>query len=200
MNALHLFILFFEKEFSMAINVKQIIADAIIELTEEKPLAKITVSNIIERAGTGRQTFYNHFKDKNDLIYWIFCRTLIGERELISKADYFSYLENLYNEAQKYRNFLKQACALDGQNSLSEAIYTRTYRYYKSYIVKNYGNEVLTDELEYALQFNAYGASNTYILWTKAGMPGTGTEQARYALRCMPPIIRQYLPLKQQVI
>ena len=123
----------------------------------------------------------------------------VFHRELISKAGCCSYLENLYNEAQKYRNFLKQACALDGQNSLSEAIYTRTYRYYKSYIVKNYGSEVLTEELEYALQFNAYGASNTYILWTKAGMPGTGTQQARYALRCMPPIIRQYLPLKQPI-
>jgi AcrR family transcriptional regulator len=47
----------------MAINVKRLLANALIELSEEKPLAKITVTDIVNRAGAGRQTFYNHFRE-----------------------------------------------------------------------------------------------------------------------------------------
>jgi len=181
----------------MAINVKRLLANALIELTDEKPLAKITVCNIVQRAGTGRQTFYNHFKDKNDLIYWIFCGTLIGERRILQTSGYFAYLAHLYTEAQKYRNFMKQACAMDGQNSLSEAIRLQTYNYYKKYIIDHYGKENIDESIEFALQFNAYGASSLYIVWVKAGMPGTGERQAEHALHCMPHDIKQYLPLDQ---
>ena len=59
------------------------IANTLLALTEEMPLDKISVSAIVKKAGIGRQTFYNHFIDKNDLIYWIFLRTLSGEKELM---------------------------------------------------------------------------------------------------------------------
>ena len=42
----------------MAIDVKKLFADAIIELSNEKPLSKVTVTDIVKRVGTGRQTFY----------------------------------------------------------------------------------------------------------------------------------------------
>jgi len=182
----------------MAINVKLLLANAIIELSAEKPLSKITVSDVVAKAGTGRQTFYNHFKDKNDLIYWIFCRTLKGEKKILQTAGYFAYLKNLYSEAQNYSRFLKQACALEGQNSLSEAIYEQTYTYYKNYIIEHYGKEAITADLEFSLQFNAHGAASMYIKWADAGMPGTGEEQAILALKCMPYSIKQYLPLDDE--
>lgn len=181
----------------MAINVKKLLADALIELSDEKPLSKITVCDIVTRAGTGRQTFYNHFKDKNDLIYWIFCKTLGGERTIMNTSGCFAYLSHLYSEAQHNRNFFRQACAMDGQNSLSEAIYNQTYTYYKNYIINNYGKSTIDDNLEFSLQYNAHGASNMYISWALAGMPGTGEQQAMQALHCMPADIKQYLPLNQ---
>lgn len=182
----------------MAINVKWLFANSLIELSKEKSLAKITVSDIVNRAGAGRQTFYNHFRDKNDLITWIFRRTLAGERELVETSGYFAYLTKLYQEAQKYGHFLMQACKLAGQNSLSEAIIQQTYNYYKRYILEHYGSEVFDEELEYALMFNAYGASSLYVQWAEAGMPGPAVTQARYALRCMPERIKTYLPLSAE--
>lgn len=43
------------------------LGDAIMELIEEKPFEKITVQDVLDRAGVGRATFYSHFSDKNDL-------------------------------------------------------------------------------------------------------------------------------------
>lgn len=178
----------------MANSIKLSIADALLSLCEEMPLEKITVSTIVTRAHVGRQTFYNHFMDKNDLIYWIFKRTLSGEKELIEHAGLYAYLTKLYRDAQKYRNFLKEACKQEGQNSLAEAIFNQTYRYYKNYIIKRHGERAITDDLEYALKFNAHGATALYVEWASQGMTGPAEQQARLALACMPQSVRELLP------
>ena len=179
----------------MAINIKHYLADALIELSLERPLSKTTVRDITSKIGAGRQTFYNHFKDKNDLIYYIFLQTLAGERDILETSGFYAYLVALYAKAQKNSHFFKEAVKLTGQNSLAEAIYNQTYKYYKRCIQRYSGQTEIDDQMEYALQFNACGASNLYIKWAEAGMPGSATEQASYALHCIPECIKQYLPL-----
>ena len=90
----------------MAIDVKKLFADAIIELSNEKPLSKVTVTDIVKRVGTGRQTFYNHFLDKNDLIFWIFHRTLRGEKRIIEASGFYAYLLSIYEKAKLNQPFL----------------------------------------------------------------------------------------------
>lgn len=46
---------------------KQAIQDTFWELLEEKPFAKITVRDIVERCEVNRNTFYYHFRDIPDL-------------------------------------------------------------------------------------------------------------------------------------
>ncbi len=41
---------------------------ALIELILEKPIDKVTVQQVLDRAKVGRSTFYLHFRDKNDLL------------------------------------------------------------------------------------------------------------------------------------
>ena len=48
------------------------IAESFVALTEGKPPEKISVSDIIARAGKNRKTFYYHFENKDKLIQWIF--------------------------------------------------------------------------------------------------------------------------------
>jgi AcrR family transcriptional regulator len=43
------------------------LGDALVALIREKPLAAITVQNVLDRANVGRSTFYAHFRDKDDL-------------------------------------------------------------------------------------------------------------------------------------
>lgn len=179
----------------MAINVKQILADALISLNDEKPLNKITVTDIIKRAGSVRQTFYNHFKDKYDLIYWIYSRTLVGERYLVETKGYYYYMVRLHEEAEKIKPFLKNACMLTGQNSLTDALYEQNYNYYKNYIIEHYGRARITAEVEYALRFNAAGGSHVYIRWIMGEIPGTPEQQAVLTLACMPQTLKSFLSL-----
>ncbi len=41
---------------------------ALLELMLEKPIDKVTVQQVLDRASVGRSTFYLHFRDKNDLL------------------------------------------------------------------------------------------------------------------------------------
>jgi AcrR family transcriptional regulator len=43
------------------------LGDALMELALEKPFDKITVQNVLDRAGVSRSTFYMHYNDKDDL-------------------------------------------------------------------------------------------------------------------------------------
>lgn len=56
-------------------------AASLIKLSDDKPLEKISVSDIINDTGRNRKTFYYHFADKNHLIMWIFRRDLAHELE-----------------------------------------------------------------------------------------------------------------------
>ena len=51
---------------------KQLLAQSLQELMVTTPLEKISVNDIVDHAGVGRNTFYYHFEDKYDLVNWYF--------------------------------------------------------------------------------------------------------------------------------
>ena len=50
---------------------KQAISASLKELMAQKPLEKITVSEIMDHCGMVRQHFYYHFEDIYDLLKWM---------------------------------------------------------------------------------------------------------------------------------
>ena len=61
---------------------RQDIMDAALALFEEEPYRDVTIAKIMERAGYAVGTYYNFFKDKEDLIYQAAC-------DLMAKAGAF---------------------------------------------------------------------------------------------------------------
>ena len=51
---------------------KRALAGALRELMMDVPFDKIRVAHICERCDMNRKSFYYHFKDKYDLLNWIF--------------------------------------------------------------------------------------------------------------------------------
>lgn len=43
------------------------LGNALVALIQEKPIDKVTVQEVLDRAGVGRSTFYVHYRDKDDL-------------------------------------------------------------------------------------------------------------------------------------
>ena len=51
-------------------NTKQMLAEALISLSNKKDFSKITVSEIVDYCNINRKTFYYHFTDIYDLLEW----------------------------------------------------------------------------------------------------------------------------------
>lgn len=110
-----------------SITTKQALACALKELLEDQSFDKISVSDICERCNMNRKSFYYHFRDKYDLVNWIF------DTEFLSLVQ-----DNLDDTIQSYlfddrwctlethcryfyenRQFYRKVLTIDGQNSLS---------------------------------------------------------------------------------
>jgi AcrR family transcriptional regulator len=52
------------------------IFEAIVLLMDEKPYGKITVSDICEKAGIARATFYRYYNDKDDIVFEYLSKSL----------------------------------------------------------------------------------------------------------------------------
>lgn len=101
---------------------KQDIAGALLALAEEKPYAAITASDIIARSGVSRNTFYYHFRDKADLISWIYWN---APKEAVSASPEGVFVNQ--SRSQQRLEFFHQNWALlssaffdRSQNGLSE--------------------------------------------------------------------------------
>jgi len=83
----------------MAEITKMWIADKMREIMKHKPIDKIRVTEICKAADIERPTFYYHFKDKYDLVAWMFCTDAYGtditSEETVVQMMFNSMPENL---------------------------------------------------------------------------------------------------------
>ena len=88
---------------------KNALAVSMKKLMEKKPFSKISVGDICEDCGMNRKSFYYHFKDKYDLVNWIFDTEITKIfSELAARADghKVTTLEGLQDEAAEFGAFI----------------------------------------------------------------------------------------------
>lgn len=81
-------------------NAKQVFAQSLKKMLEEKPLNHITVKDLVRDCGVSRQAFYYHFDDIYHLVEWIFkeeaSQALANNRDIATwQQGYCRVLERL---------------------------------------------------------------------------------------------------------
>lgn len=103
---------------------KRALATAMRELMEEIPFEKINVAHICDKCGMNRKSFYYHFKDKYDLINWIFDTEFVGvavANSLETSYDKrFIAMINICNYFYENQGFYRKALQIKGQNSFRD--------------------------------------------------------------------------------
>jgi len=172
------------------VNVKDTLANSLIELSYSKPISKITVQDITGHCNAGRQTFYNHFVDKYDLINWIY-------KEKVEKV------LAMYREDRNWQDCMRDTYLIFLENKqfftkiadLTEFIdyfYTHTRDYYIASIVNRFGKDEITASLIYSIEFNCYGQVNMCLKWIKEGMKDSAKEMANKNIENIPPNLMKY--------
>lgn len=107
----------------MPIDVEALLAYALLELCDRKPLEKITVTELLNETGTSRRTFYSRFRDKNDLICWIYQRKIVDASMADAPELCFLESERYFDLLRRYQSFIIRACKIAGQNCQQEYMY-----------------------------------------------------------------------------
>lgn len=107
-----------------SIITRNALAQALQDLMDEKPFERISVTDICERCGMNRKSFYYHFRDKYDLVNWIFDRDFIklirSDLEDVSVSDQLKSIRVFCDYLYENRRFYGKVLKMKGQNSLAE--------------------------------------------------------------------------------
>ena len=95
-------------EYRNAVRSKKMIRDAFIELLQTKPLEKITVTGIVEKAELNRGTFYAHYADINMLIQSMEDEIVQALYDLLSDAESPYLLKEPLSLFLKISEYLEQ--------------------------------------------------------------------------------------------
>ena len=97
---------------------KKALADALKQELKEKTFPKINIGELCDRCGINRKSFYYHFRDKYDLVNWIF------ESEFLSvhppMSDPWQSMDELCGYFYENRDFYRKVLRIKGQNSFGE--------------------------------------------------------------------------------
>lgn len=98
---------------------KRALAQALKGLMEKKPFSRISVGDICEACGMNRKSFYYHFKDKYDLVNWIFTTEYLEFLDIGRFSSGWELFEDLCLYFYQERAFYRPAFQITGQNSFS---------------------------------------------------------------------------------
>ncbi len=137
----------------MADRTKIWIADKMKALMAKKPLDKIRVTEICREAEIERPTFYYHFRDKYDLVAWIFVHDSVN-LDVISVE---SAADSMNRMKQEYL-FYKRAYEDKSQNELWEYMHEYFVNGYSEAAKAKLGVDALDTQMSFSIRLYCYGA------------------------------------------
>lgn len=151
---------------------KLMIAKSLKQLLETKSFTEISVGDIARQCHIGRNTFYYHFKDKYDVITFIFyteITPLIGDS--MSIEHWGSGMRALCRYLQENRTFYLNVLQFQGQNSLSECLMVFYQNLVQSILVNAGGDRILgPEQIRVIARFYAHGLIGVLLTRAQNGM------------------------------
>ncbi len=156
-----------------------LLAESFKELVLQRPIEKITIKEITDKAGVIRPTFYNHFQDKYELLEWIIKTDLIEPmKPLIQTGLIDQALLFVFTGIEREKGFYSKACRLEGQNSFESIVMTCIKETLLEVLeIHNKSKEVikwLTPDV--LTSYYAESMSFMIISWIRTGMKATPQE------------------------
>lgn len=155
-----------------ALTTKKAIAFALKELLLEKPISKITVSDITERCDINRQTFYYHFQDIRDLVEWI-C-VYDADKALEDKTTYATWQEGflaVFELMKKDRPFIMNIYSSVSTELVSTYLYKVVFPIIYGVVnEKAQGKVVREEDKVFIADFYKYSFVAIVLDWIKKDM------------------------------
>lgn len=144
----------------MAERTKIWIADTMKKLMVSRSIEKIRVTEICREAKIERPTFYYHFKDKYDLVAWIFFHDAF-ETDILSAESSARSMNNMRRDFI----FYKRAYEDTSQNALWQYMLEYFADRYSREAMRILDSDTLDTQTKYSIRLYCYGAVGMTREW-----------------------------------
>lgn len=176
-------------------DVRRLLAGALVEICDRKPLDYVTVTEITQQAKLTRQVFYRHFADKYDLarlihlhdFYYALDRMEIKEEKGMPLWGAISavWLDVIKQRPRFYQNIYRSNA--DGE--FKRVMRTYITEYYLG-IVRRASGKKITAETEFLIQLYLAGVMEKYCEWILSGTKMPSGELMKLFYKAMPDAVR----------
>lgn len=171
-----------DKRFEANKIVKEKIGKALIELMEEKPFSDISVTDIINRAGVARASYYRNFESKEEVLISLTDDIMDIFRKRVAQlnVEFFSY-EYILLIFQYFRHFkyLIMPVAKAGLIHIYLDLLDRE-------LEERLGTMTFNDVKRYQVYFYSGALFNVFLKWLENDMKETSVEMANIVYQFAP--------------
>ena len=137
-------------------STKQAFAEALKSLLVTKELSAVRVQELCRLCGAERPTFYYHFRDKYDLVCWIYEQDLLQAMGSFGGSYSVAQIEKLLLRMSEEQTFYRRAFSDSGQNALLPYILQSNIRLARQVMQDQHILENLTPEDEFYIHMYTY--------------------------------------------
>lgn len=167
-------------EYRSAIRSRKLINEALADLLMEKPLDRITVTDVVSRADINRGTFYAHYKDIPDVVDHLIQQTFSAIRAAVTEqpvtADNVGIvlLGTVQKILEEDMDFYQKILRSSASSILHEQLVQIVLEFMLEHKDRFYPGS--QEEYRIAIGFCAGGLSNLYRDWFSGKLSCTLTE------------------------
>ncbi|MEW6624350.1 MAG: dihydroxyacetone kinase transcriptional activator DhaS [Bacillota bacterium] len=156
---------------------KLALANSLKGLMAKTAFNKIRVSDIVDNCGLTRQAFYYHFKDKYDLMNWIYYTETACFMNSYNKVEHWmDGLTDLCNYMRKNKTFYINALNTTGQNSFQEYLHDYIRDISISVIESIKNTEFEEEKWGFIVEFISTAFVALIVRWANNGMKDDPAE------------------------
>ena len=162
----------------MAERTKLWIADKMKDLMKTKSIEQIRITEICDLAEIERSTFYYHFKDKYDLVAWIFYHS-VADVAITNISEASEHMRRMKADVLFYRRAFEDT----SQNALWRYMVEYFAEAYTSTVEKALQPEMPDEQLLFSIRLYCYGMIGMAREWflQDNGIPAEMIVKSMYA-------------------
>lgn len=177
------------QEHEKAYAKKLVIANSLEELLKAKPLAKITVAELMRRAQMTRQMFYHYFLDINDLVYWMHLRdNLQYTNQFFASKNFVDAFQSTLSVMSQRKTFYRNIVTTEGPNSFAESFFEQMMEN----TVQHIGSQRIDEEIDFSMHLYWRGVTHVIVAWVKGDMKQSPEELAKRFYQNLPSMLLRF--------
>lgn len=167
--------------------MKEYMCESLVLLLREKSYEEITISEIVNKAGVNRSTYYRNFLSKDDIVVFFYEKIMLEYLNLYqaqSSNTLDGYLCTMFKHFYTYKNVL----LLFYKNGLSHLLLIVLNSFFEKQVI-----EKLPQQEHFKIYYHIGGIYNFFILWFSHDMVESPKELTKISLSLLPPDARPML-------